>query len=164
MHGIRAAMVTTLREKFADLGFTYSVGGQISFDVRRGPGHVLYSPVGAHTAPAAGFPYGLGQDVLPALSGAVRDGPLFWRQDVSRRQRPRNLCQRAHGGPHGDKLEGHHCAGHDGHSVGVRSALRVVLMRFLNLSLLSLRRQPRKPSGIALRLAQLRLRQPLAAQ
>ena len=31
---MRAAMVATLREKFADLNFTYSVGGQISFDVR----------------------------------------------------------------------------------------------------------------------------------
>ena len=27
-------MVSTLREKFAHLNFTYSVGGQISFDVR----------------------------------------------------------------------------------------------------------------------------------
>ena len=27
-------MVNALREKFADLNFTYSVGGQISFDVR----------------------------------------------------------------------------------------------------------------------------------
>lgn len=26
-------MVETLREKFADLGLTYSIGGQISFDV-----------------------------------------------------------------------------------------------------------------------------------
>ena len=33
VHGVRAAMVATLREKFAHLGFTYSVGGQISFDV-----------------------------------------------------------------------------------------------------------------------------------
>lgn len=33
VHGVRAAMVNTLREKFAHLGFTYSVGGQISFDV-----------------------------------------------------------------------------------------------------------------------------------
>jgi phosphomannomutase len=32
-HGVRAAMVAALRDKFAHLGFTYSVGGQISFDV-----------------------------------------------------------------------------------------------------------------------------------
>ncbi len=32
-HGVRAAMVSALKEKFADLNFTYSVGGQISFDV-----------------------------------------------------------------------------------------------------------------------------------
>ena len=31
---MRAAMIAVLREKFADLKFTYSVGGQISFDVR----------------------------------------------------------------------------------------------------------------------------------
>lgn len=32
-HGIRAAFVDVLREKFADYGLTYSIGGQISFDV-----------------------------------------------------------------------------------------------------------------------------------
>jgi phosphomannomutase len=32
-HGVRAAMVNVLKERFADLDFTYSVGGQISFDV-----------------------------------------------------------------------------------------------------------------------------------
>ena len=32
-HGVRAKMVAALREAFPDLGFTYSVGGQISFDV-----------------------------------------------------------------------------------------------------------------------------------
>ena len=30
---MRAAMVAALRERFPELGFTYSVGGQISFDV-----------------------------------------------------------------------------------------------------------------------------------
>jgi len=32
-HGVRAAMVSTLQERFAELELTYSVGGQISFDV-----------------------------------------------------------------------------------------------------------------------------------
>lgn len=31
--GVRKAMVARLREEFADLGLTYSIGGQISFDV-----------------------------------------------------------------------------------------------------------------------------------
>ena len=31
--GVRATMVEVLREKFADYGLTYSIGGQISFDV-----------------------------------------------------------------------------------------------------------------------------------
>ncbi len=33
IHGVRAAMVAALRAEFPDIGFTYSVGGQISFDV-----------------------------------------------------------------------------------------------------------------------------------
>lgn len=33
VHGVRAAMVAALRDRFPELGFTYSVGGQISFDV-----------------------------------------------------------------------------------------------------------------------------------
>ena len=33
IHGVRAAFVKVLREKFADYGLTYSIGGQISFDV-----------------------------------------------------------------------------------------------------------------------------------
>ncbi|CCM00372.1 uncharacterized protein FIBRA_02402 [Fibroporia radiculosa] len=32
-HGVRAAFVTILREKFADYGLTYSIGGKISFDI-----------------------------------------------------------------------------------------------------------------------------------
>jgi phosphomannomutase len=32
-HGIRTAFVAALREEFADFGLTYSIGGQISFDV-----------------------------------------------------------------------------------------------------------------------------------
>ncbi|KAI0343103.1 eukaryotic phosphomannomutase [Trametopsis cervina] len=32
-HGVRAAFVKVLREKFADYGLTFSIGGQISFDV-----------------------------------------------------------------------------------------------------------------------------------
>ncbi|KIL58529.1 hypothetical protein M378DRAFT_170526 [Amanita muscaria Koide BX008] len=32
-HGVRAAFVKVLRERFADYGLTYSIGGQISFDV-----------------------------------------------------------------------------------------------------------------------------------
>ena len=31
--GVRKAMVATLQKEFADLGLTYSIGGQISFDV-----------------------------------------------------------------------------------------------------------------------------------
>jgi phosphomannomutase len=31
--GVRAAMVKALQEKFAHLNLTYSIGGQISFDV-----------------------------------------------------------------------------------------------------------------------------------
>jgi phosphomannomutase len=31
--GVRKAMVAALREKFADFGLTFSIGGQISFDV-----------------------------------------------------------------------------------------------------------------------------------
>ncbi|KAI9066962.1 eukaryotic phosphomannomutase [Trametes sanguinea] len=33
VHGIRQAFVKVLREKFADYGLTFSIGGQISFDV-----------------------------------------------------------------------------------------------------------------------------------
>ncbi|KIK21658.1 hypothetical protein PISMIDRAFT_538528 [Pisolithus microcarpus 441] len=33
IHKVRAAFVDVLREKFADYGLTYSIGGQISFDV-----------------------------------------------------------------------------------------------------------------------------------
>ncbi|EJU03614.1 eukaryotic phosphomannomutase [Dacryopinax primogenitus] len=33
VHGVREAMVNVLREKFADYGLTFSIGGQISFDV-----------------------------------------------------------------------------------------------------------------------------------
>ncbi|KDQ61596.1 hypothetical protein JAAARDRAFT_54948 [Jaapia argillacea MUCL 33604] len=32
-HGLRAAFVNVLREKFADYGLTFAIGGQISFDV-----------------------------------------------------------------------------------------------------------------------------------
>ncbi|KAF9813439.1 hypothetical protein IEO21_05598 [Rhodonia placenta] len=32
-HGLRAAFVDVLREKFSDYGLTFSIGGQISFDV-----------------------------------------------------------------------------------------------------------------------------------
>jgi len=32
-HGIRTTMVKAMQEEFADLGLTYSIGGQISFDV-----------------------------------------------------------------------------------------------------------------------------------
>jgi len=32
-HGLRAAFVKVLQEKFSDYGLTYSIGGQISFDV-----------------------------------------------------------------------------------------------------------------------------------
>ncbi len=33
VHGVRSAMVAALRENFADMDLTFSVGGQISFDV-----------------------------------------------------------------------------------------------------------------------------------
>jgi phosphomannomutase len=33
VHGVRAAFVKALKEKFADYNLTYSIGGQISFDV-----------------------------------------------------------------------------------------------------------------------------------
>jgi phosphomannomutase len=33
VHGLRAAFVKVLREKFADYGLTFSIGGQISFDI-----------------------------------------------------------------------------------------------------------------------------------
>ncbi|EJU03613.1 phosphomannomutase [Dacryopinax primogenitus] len=33
VHGVRTAMVKVLQENFADYGLTYSIGGQISFDV-----------------------------------------------------------------------------------------------------------------------------------
>ncbi|KAH9993727.1 eukaryotic phosphomannomutase [Russula compacta] len=33
VHGLRAAFVKVLQEKFVDYGLTYSIGGQISFDV-----------------------------------------------------------------------------------------------------------------------------------
>ncbi|KAI4528771.1 eukaryotic phosphomannomutase [Schizophyllum commune Loenen D] len=33
VHGVRAAFVKVLQEKFADLSLTFSIGGQISFDV-----------------------------------------------------------------------------------------------------------------------------------
>ena len=33
VHGVRAAFVKVLQERFADYGLTFSIGGQISFDV-----------------------------------------------------------------------------------------------------------------------------------
>ena len=33
VHGIRKAMLEQLRKEFAHLGLTFSIGGQISFDV-----------------------------------------------------------------------------------------------------------------------------------
>ena len=33
IHGVRAAFVKVLKEKFANYGLTFSIGGQISFDV-----------------------------------------------------------------------------------------------------------------------------------
>lgn len=33
IHGVRAALVKVLQERFADYGLTYSIGGQISFDI-----------------------------------------------------------------------------------------------------------------------------------
>lgn len=33
MHGVRSALVAKLKEKFSSFNLTYSVGGQISFDV-----------------------------------------------------------------------------------------------------------------------------------
>ena len=33
IHGLRAKFVQALKEKFADYGLTYSIGGQISFDI-----------------------------------------------------------------------------------------------------------------------------------
>jgi hypothetical protein len=33
VHGVRAAFVKVLQEKFADYGLTFSIGGQISFDI-----------------------------------------------------------------------------------------------------------------------------------
>ena len=33
VHNFRAKMISTLREKFAHLNLTFSIGGQISFDV-----------------------------------------------------------------------------------------------------------------------------------
>ena len=33
IHGLRAAFVKVLQEKFPDYGLTFSIGGQISFDV-----------------------------------------------------------------------------------------------------------------------------------
>jgi phosphomannomutase len=32
-HGLRVAFVKVLQEKFSDYGLTYSIGGQISFDI-----------------------------------------------------------------------------------------------------------------------------------
>ena len=32
-HGVREAFVKVLREKFSDYGLTFSIGGQLSFDV-----------------------------------------------------------------------------------------------------------------------------------
>lgn len=33
IHNIRSTMVDALKKEFADYGLTYSIGGQISFDV-----------------------------------------------------------------------------------------------------------------------------------
>lgn len=40
IHNIRPKMVSVLREKFAHLNLTFSIGGQISFDVSIGPFYV----------------------------------------------------------------------------------------------------------------------------
>jgi phosphomannomutase len=40
IHNVRKKFVEVLKEKFADYGLTYSIGGQISFDVVRANWHL----------------------------------------------------------------------------------------------------------------------------
>lgn len=70
IHNVRKKFVEVLKEKFADYGLTYSIGGQISFDVVRVDCHLrclehfrlLFAFPCPHPPPSV--PCGMGQDVL----------------------------------------------------------------------------------------------------
>ena len=93
----RKAFIAKLKEEFAELGLTYSIGGQISFDVFPAvrsallsliPDPVLRSPRSAYPCrieDAEHLPVceGLGQNLLLTVRGKrLRHNPLLRRQDI----------------------------------------------------------------------------------
>jgi hypothetical protein len=83
VHNIRPKMVSVLREKFAHLNLTFSIGGQISFDVS-----LLGSPTSSinnsrhgiyqcHTK-ISGLSSRLGQNLLLEISRGIPRNPLLW--------------------------------------------------------------------------------------
>ena len=74
VHNIRSKMVSVLREKFAHLNLTFSIGGQISFDVSD---ILLDNMVISYCSKSmetdfnfdhsTGFPSRLGQNILPKI-------------------------------------------------------------------------------------------------
>jgi len=71
-HGVRAAFVKKLESEFADYGLTFSIGGQISFDV---------------------FPNGWDKTycLRHVESEEFEEIHFFWRQDIQGRKRLRAL-------------------------------------------------------------------------
>ena len=123
---VRETMVAKLKEEFADYQLTYSIGGQISFDLFPQGWDKTYClrylpeadfdgaaapppPPPRHRAPAAARrPPCAPLNQAPAANPTRRD-PLFWRQDLRGRQRLRDLRAPAHGRPrHRRRQPTHH--------------------------------------------------------
>lgn len=77
-------MVSVLREKFAHFNLTFSIGGQISFDVSNCFCSSCFHLMSLYLSKVfwAGFPSRLGQDLLLEIPGRVSRNSLFWGQDL----------------------------------------------------------------------------------
>ena len=133
---VRETMVAKLREEFADYELTYSIGGQISFDVFPqgwdktfclkylpeadfdGAAAATPPPHRRHAATAAAAAARRSPPAVPATRvpsthastrQPTRRDPLLWRQDLRGRQRLRDLRAPAHGRPrHRGRRPAHH--------------------------------------------------------
>jgi hypothetical protein len=83
VHNIRPKMVSVLCEKFAHLNLTFSIGGQISFDVSllgsltssiNNPRHGIYQC----RTKISGLSSWLGQNLLLEISRGIPRNPLLW--------------------------------------------------------------------------------------
>jgi phosphomannomutase len=81
-HGIRTKFVEVLREKFAHLNLTYSIGGQISFDV---------FPVGWDKTYALGRLEGEGFEEIHFFGDKVS----WWRGPLGLARRAARCCERS---------------------------------------------------------------------